>query len=255
MFGPEFKVESDPPSVDLRKIMPRDVGRLPYYPEGGVMQHLSGEVRLNVVELLSWGSGSKLYEWMKEGRDRVNWGLFSRETFDDKLVGYTGLNFVQPSDTEGQDAAWRQAESYMVVLNKEYLGRRIATTTLPHLTTFGLGLGLDCLQASATADNQRACRALERAGYVALGERPELDADGNRRTDFRLYNPALAELAVEHAMTEADRRKNKVLTPEIVLASQDLVSSVQASLPEVQAAATQWLQEDGRATLFATRPA
>jgi RimJ/RimL family protein N-acetyltransferase len=247
MFGPTFEVQDQ--TVALKKIAPRDTGKLPYHVDARTIEYLSSESQQKIRELVSWGSGATIFKWWREGRDRVTWGQYIRERFDEKLVGYTGFEMTK-SPSQGIDAQWQQAESYMFLLNSAYLGKGIATRTHPYRTVFGLSLGIDCLQASTIVGNERSRRALLRTGYVELGKDPELDIDGERRTSFRLYSPDLAELAVEHAMSQADQRKNNALTPDMIRAAQGQVHDLQQSLPEVEEAARYWYKYDGNASLF-----
>ncbi|HKR81566.1 MAG TPA: GNAT family protein [Candidatus Saccharimonadales bacterium] len=242
MWGPKFELSGQNHSLVLRDISHRDNRTLPHIPSATVLRHLSSDAQGQVVEILAYGAGARAVGWMENGRDRVVWGVHAKTETGEVCVGFSGFNAV-PMRQYPSEAKWYEVESYTTLLNQNFLGQKIATATHSYRTAFGFALGLDCFRASIIKGNELSRRALLRAGYLEFGEAPKLDVDGRQRLDFRLYNPRLAALAVDHAMLTAAGYGNSGVTPAAVKGSMEYITAVQQALPHVREATEKWLGE------------
>lgn len=90
----------------------------------------------------------------------VSFGLCCTAT--DQLIGYAGINDISPLNRSG--------EYFILIGDKAYWGRGIATLVTRLVTQFGFrSLGLHRIELTAFMANSAAIRAYEKAGYQHEG--------------------------------------------------------------------------------------
>jgi|GEM_PF-2434053 len=249
MFGPRFNAKTETRSLVLRSVEPQDLQNLPTQPDPAITQYLSEKTKSSLAGLYAHRERSDHYTWWRTGRDRVIWGIFDRASNTETLLGYTGI--IAAANDSSSSEGWHEAESFMVLFEPEHRGKGLARTTHPYRSSFAFAIGVDCLRSSVVIENERSINALRGAGYLLIGQARQ-DEEGFRRYQFRQYAPEVGEYALTHAIASA--KHLQIQSPMIdhndVLVSQGYTRALGVAFPEVQEAATQWLQEAGNQLVY-----
>lgn len=126
-----------------------------------------------------------------------------------KLIGYAGLASINPIN--------RSAEYFILIGDKHYWGKGIATDVTRLITAYGFrDLGLHRIELTAFIDNKAAIRAYENAGYQHEGIKRQA---GFRHGGF--YDKVLMSVLVSDEMPEQKRIESDVDVDETEAISVD----------------------------------
>jgi len=128
--------------------------------------HWSGDREVTQFSLSSYAypqSRADISKWLStinNNSKTVSFGICCAES--GKLVGYAGIASISTLN--------RCAEYFILIGNREFWGKGIATQVTRLVTDYGFNtLGLHRIELTAFAINSAAIRAYEKAGYVHEG--------------------------------------------------------------------------------------
>lgn len=108
-------------------------------------------------------SQSDIVKWLStinNNAKTISFGICCQETGN--LVGYAGISSISVLNRSG--------EYFILIGNKQYWGKGIATEVTKLITEYGFKtLGLHRIELTAFVTNQSAIRAYEKAGYQHEG--------------------------------------------------------------------------------------
>lgn len=247
MFGPRIEAGKNNELV-MRDIQPEDLEALPRELSPKVTKYVSGETRRSLAELLVKREKSDKYAWWATGLDRIIWGIFTANGDDERLVGYTGFEGQKVATPQGA-TNWYVAETGSVLFEPEHMSKGIATATHPCRGAFAFAMGVHCLRSSVIIGNERSAGAVTRAGYALLGT-DQPDREGHERYEFRQYHPQSGAVATASALAAASELAICSLDPAAVESSQQYVTGLLQSKPEVVETAKAWMAEYGSRLVY-----